>query len=431
MAPGPHRSVHPPADRGVVVTVSFENSDVVRSAVRVEGFRDDEFNYQLIRTLGVADYGGSTVGECLAVVSEIADGSPRSWATSFERLARRVEGRGRTCLAAGHRVSARDHFLRASTYYRTAEYYGEGTEGAAERSGERSEACFVEAAGLLDPPIERVEVPFEEGTLPGYLVRPARSSPSAGERKPTIIGVGGFDSSAEELYFHLGAPGAERGWNVFVFDGPGQPACMRRSPAMTFRADYERPLGAVVDHLLARPDVDPDRLALVGQSFGSYFASRAAAADRRVRALVANPPVVDMSRYMEAWVGSEVFRMSRDVRPQDVIGVPEDLMPRQMQWGIAAICDRFGVPSFHAWRDALVDYRIEDLGAISCPSLAMIGSREGPEPTAQFEAFLAGVGGPVTPAVFTPDDGASTHCQSDNIRLSAQVLFDWLDEQLD
>ena len=57
--------------------MSFEDSDIVRSAVRLEGFRDDEFNYQLIRALGVADYGGSTVGECLAVVAEITDGSPQ------------------------------------------------------------------------------------------------------------------------------------------------------------------------------------------------------------------------------------------------------------------------------------------------------------------------------------------------------------------
>ena len=70
-----------------------------------------------------------------------------------------------------------------------------------------------------------------------------------------------------------------------------------------------------------------------------------------------------MSRYMEAWVGTEVFRMKRDVRPEDVIGVPEDLMPRQMQWGIAAICSRFGVPSFHAWRDAMASYRLDDLAA--------------------------------------------------------------------
>jgi pimeloyl-ACP methyl ester carboxylesterase len=410
--------------------VSFEDSDVVRSAIRVEGFRDDEFNYQLIRAIGVADYGGSTVGECLAVASEITDGSPRSWARAFERLAQRTEDRGRSCLAEGRRVSGRDHLLRASTYYRTAEYYADGIEAGSHLIGERSQACFARAASLLDQPVELIEVPFEGGSLPGYLVRP---SPDAGRRvdaRPTLIGVGGFDSSAEELYFHLGAPGAERGWNVFVFDGPGQPGCMRRNPAMTFRSDYEVPLAAVIEHLGQRQDVDLDRLALAGQSFGSYFAARGAAGDPRVGALVVNPPVVDMSRYMEAWVGTDVFRMSRDIRPEDVIGVPEDLMPRQMQWGIATICLRFGVPSFHAWRDAIASYRLGSLASsIVCPVLALIGDREGDEPRSQFNALVADVGGPVTPVVFTAEDGASTHCQSDNIRLSAQVTFDWLDRQ--
>ncbi len=408
--------------------MSFEDSDVVRSAIRVEGFRDDEFNYQLIRALGVADYGGSTVGECLAVAAEIADGSPSSWVLAFERLAGRVEDRGRSCLEAGHRVSGRDQYFRASTYYRTAEYYADAERGRSQEAGEKGRACFAVAAGLTDPPVELVDVPFDGGTLPGYLVRP-RGGPVG--RRPTLVGVGGFDSSAEELYFHLGAPGAERGWNVFVFDGPGQPGCMRRNPTLTFRPDYEAPIGAVLDALGGRDDVDSDRLALAGQSFGSYFAARSAATDTRVRALVANPPVVDMSRYLEAWVGTEVFTMARDIRPEDVIGVPEDLMPRQMQWGIAAICERFGVPSFHAWRDAIGAYRLGGLvGEIRCPVLALVGDREGIEPLAQFDALVAEVAGPVDAVRFTAADGASTHCQSDNIRRSAQVTFDWLDRQL-
>jgi pimeloyl-ACP methyl ester carboxylesterase len=413
--------------------VSFEDSDVVRSAVRVEGFRDDEFDYQLIRAMGVADYGGSTVGECLAVVAEITDGSPRSWALAFERLARRVEDRGRACLEAGRRVSARDHLLRASTYYRTAEYYADAPSGGWHRLGEHSQACFAAGARLRDPPVERIEVPYEGGSLPGYMVRPAVGDRQPGDRRPpTLVAVGGFDSSAEELYFHLGAPGAERGWNVFVFDGPGQPGCMRLNPQMTFRPDYEVPIGAVIDHLTGRLDIDPARVALAGQSFGSYFAARSAATDDRVGALVANPPIVDMGRYMEAWVGSDVYRMSRDIRPEDVIGVPEDLMPRQMQWGIGAICRRFGVPSFHAWRRAMDSYRLDGMvSAIRCPVLALIGDREGPEPRAQFDAFVEGVGGPAAAVVFRADDGASTHCQSDNIRLSAQVTFDWLDDQLE
>jgi pimeloyl-ACP methyl ester carboxylesterase len=205
---------------------------------------------------------------------------------------------------------------------------------------------------------------------------------------------------------------------------------MRVNPTMTFRPDYEAPIAAVIDTLSGRDDVDTGRLALAGQSFGSYFAARSAATDQRVGALVVDPPVVDMSRYMEAWVGTEVFRMARDIRPEDVMGVPEDLMPHQMQWGIAAICQRFGVPSFHAWRDAMTTYRLGPMTrSIRCPVLALVGDREGAEPLAQHRSLVADVGGPATSVVFTTDDGASAHCQADNIRLAAQVTFDWLEEQ--
>ena len=407
--------------------MSFGDSDIVRSAIRVEGFRDEEFDYQLIKAMGVADYGGSTVGECLAVADEITDGSPPSWARGFDQLAHRVEAAARRCLEAGHRVSGRDHLLRASTYYRTAEYYADPVTEASLHTGERSRACFAEAGSLMVPPVELVDVPFEGSRLPGYFLRPG--APGAGQM-PTLVCVGGFDSSAEELYFHYGAPGAERGWNVFAFDGPGQPGCMRLDPALPFRPDYEVPIAAVLDVIGGRDDVDPERVALVGESFGSYFAARSAATDPRVRALVVNPPVVDMRRYMEAWVGSDVFGMTRDIRPEDVAGVPEDLMPKQMQWGIESICRRFGVPSFSAWREAIAGYRLGDwVGAIQCPALALVGDREGVEPLSQFDTFVNGVGGPVTARRFGVDDGTSTHCQSDNIRLSAQVVFDWLDER--
>jgi pimeloyl-ACP methyl ester carboxylesterase len=407
--------------------MSFADSDIVRSAIQVEGFRDAEFNYQLIRAMGVADYGGSTVGECLAVAAEIADGSPQSWARAFDGLAQRVEASARTCLAAGHPVSGRDHLLRASTYYRTAEYYA---DRSSERSavGQRSQVCFAEAGALLSPPVTAIDIPFQGAQLPGYLVPP--TVPPRGSAPPTLICVGGFDSSAEELYFHYGAPGSERGWQVVTFDGPGQPGAMRSSPELTFRPDYEVPIAAVLDAVLDRDDVDPARVAVVGQSFGSYFAARSAAVDRRVQALVVNPPMTDMGRYIEVWMGPEVFGMTRDIRPEDVTGVPEDLMPHQMQWGIEAICRRFGAPSFAVWRESLAEYRLGPaLGSITCPVLALVGEREGDEPAAQYRAFLAGVGGAVTGRQFTVGEGASTHCQADNIRLSAQVTFDWLDEQ--
>src|ERR1039458_6851050 len=89
------------------------------------------------------------------------------------------------------------------------------------------------------------------------------------------------------------------------------------------------------------------------------------------------------------------------------------------------------IPSFSAWRDVITEYRLGDLvGVITCPVLALIGDREGNEPLSQFDAFVGALPGQVSTRRFNGDDGAATHCQSDNIRLLAQVVFDWLDERL-
>jgi pimeloyl-ACP methyl ester carboxylesterase len=410
--------------------VAFASSQLTRSATRVAGFRDAEFDYQLLRAMGVAEYGGATVGECLAAAATITEGDTHSWVRAFGALADRVEAAGRQCLAGGHRVSGRDHLLRASTYHRTAEYYAEDEPVTMAHRGERSRACFAEAAALFDPAIEPVAIPFEAATLPGYLVQPL---PRGGVRRAptgTLVVLGGFDSSAEELYFQLGAPGATRGWQVLVVDGPGQTGCMRRNPDMVFRPDYEAPVSAVIDYLAARPDTDLEALALAGLSFGGYFAARAAAVDARIGALVVDSPIVDLFRYMEAFIGPEIFRMRSDIRPQDVVGMPEDLLPSQMLWGIAAVCRRFGVRSLHEWVARLEAFRLGDnVAGITCPALALYGAHEGEEVARQAAEFAAGVSGPVTTRRFDVDEGADAHCQVADLRLAAQVVYDWLDER--
>jgi pimeloyl-ACP methyl ester carboxylesterase len=409
--------------------VAFEGSQITRSVTRVTGFRDPEFDYQLMRAMGVADYGGSTVGECLAAAGMITDGDTGSWVSAFCDLAARVEVRARTCLEAGHMVSARDHFMRASTYHRTAEYYAEADPEVLAESGLRSRACFEAAAGLFDPPVEPLSIPFETGSLPGYLVRPRTGTAPGGRPRGTLVAFGGFDSGAEEMYFQLGAPGAARGWQVVLFDGPGQTGCMRKNPTMTYRPDYEAPVGAVLDDVDRRLGPEGGFVALAGMSIGGYFAARTAAHDGRVRALVADSPLVDLYRYFEAFLGPEVFRMHRDIRPEDVAGIPEDLLPAQMVWGIAAVCRRFGVASLQAWKEQLRSYRLESaLSAVSCPSLALVGLREGPEVLRQADEFTTGVSGPVTTYRFSPDDGADAHCQANNLRFASQVVYDWLDE---
>jgi pimeloyl-ACP methyl ester carboxylesterase len=379
--------------------------------------------------MGVADYGGSTVGECLAAAGMITDGDTGSWVSAFSALAARVEERALACRDDGHVVSARDHFLRASTYHRTAEYYAEADPAVLAESGRRSRACFEAAAALFDPPVEPLSIPFENGALPGYLVPPRPGTAPGGRPRGTLVAFGGFDSGAEEMYFQLGAAGAARGWRVVLFDGPGQTGCMRKNPTMTYRPDYEAPVGAVLTEVDDRLGAPGGFVALAGLSMGGYFAARAAAHDGRVKALVADSPLVDLPRYFEAFLGPEVFRMRRDIRPEDVAGIPEDLLPAQMLWGIAAVCRRFGVASLQEWKTHLDAYRLGPaLAAVSCPCLALVGAREGPEMARQADEFAVGVSGPVTSYRFTVDDGADAHCQANNLRFAAQVVYDWLDD---
>jgi hypothetical protein len=114
-----------------------------------------------------------------------------------------------------------------------------------------------------------------------------------------------------------------------------------------------------------------------------------------------------------------------------VAGIPEDLLPAQMLWGIAAVCRRFGVASLQEWKARLEAYRLgPTLSALACPVLALVGLREGPEVLRQADEFTAGVSGPVTSYRFSVDDGADAHCQANNLRLAAGVVYDWLDDLL-
>jgi hypothetical protein len=61
--------------------------------------------------------------------------------------------------------------------------------------------------------------------------------------------------------------GVERGWNVLAFDGPGQYGPIHRE-RLPFRPDWEKVVTPVVDFALTLPGVDPEKIALMGVSFG-------------------------------------------------------------------------------------------------------------------------------------------------------------------
>ena len=147
----------------------------------------------------------------------------------------------------------------------------------------RQTEVFRQGATLLPYPPEILDISYGTTTLPGYFFPVVAD----GRPRPTVILLGGYDGTAEELYFFNGAAALARGYNVLAFDGPGQGAALLQQ-GLVLRPDFENVLTPVLDYLGSRGDVDPGRVGLIGLSLGAHLAPRAVSAEHRIAACVAD-----------------------------------------------------------------------------------------------------------------------------------------------
>lgn len=131
----------------------------------------------------------------------------------------------------------------------------------------RAREFFLNATKLEDPPLEVIELPFEDSRLRFYLTRPA-----TGEARPPVAMVwAGIDTWKEEMHVRLGALMRSRGFAVLLVDMPG----VGESPVLA-DGDAERQWTPIFDWLADREDLDGSRCAAIGGSFGGYWAMKLA-----------------------------------------------------------------------------------------------------------------------------------------------------------
>lgn len=387
------------------------------------------FWYETLRTLGHITYGGADFGEVAATVEGITAGDYGSWHDQWLATADRVADRARTSLTGGHRVSARDGFLRASNYYRCAEFFlhGDAADPRIRHAYDASVACFHKAAELFTPAIEPVEIPYEDTTLPGYLYRPDDS----GLARPTVVMFNGFDGTAEEMHFFGAAAAVERGYTVLSLDGPGQPGALHRG--LTFRPDWENVVTPVLDHAVTLPGVDPERMALFGASMGGYLAPRAAAFDRRIAAVVALDGIFDLGDISTAALPLPRAEAERRLRAADDPGLDAAIETAMattptLKWAIEHGMFAMGADSPRAFCAAYLDYHLREGIAerIACPVLVCSGEDDGffkGQPEKLYDHLTC----ERTFMAFTAEEGAAAHCQSGAQRLAFAGVYDWLD----
>ncbi|OAQ74193.1 dipeptidyl aminopeptidase/acylaminoacyl peptidase [Pochonia chlamydosporia 170] len=252
---------------------------------------NESFGYEALRAAGYSNCGASDIGEVITICHNIPPGDEDRWLQEWKAAGHRAVANAKISLSKGNTVGAREAFLRASNYFRTAEFYRRENPHDDQLSKELADASidtFYKAAELMPYVTTKVAIPYEGTTLPGIMMRPdANDKP-----RPLIIVNGGFDSTMEEIVYSVGGAALQLGMNVLAFDGPGQGSAVRNQK-LFFRHDWEKVVTPVVDFALSHPFVDKSKLVLVGLSMGGYLAARASAFEHRLAAVVLNDGVFD------------------------------------------------------------------------------------------------------------------------------------------
>ena len=386
-----------------------------------------------MRALAYAVDRGADFGDCVSTISRIPDGDRDAWAREWKATADRMMALGEDALAAGDPVSARDAFYRASNYYRVIQYplYGSPVDPRLVAAFEAETAAFLKGAALSDFPIEPVEIPFEGKTLPGYLVLVDDS----GAPRPTIVHTNGYDSDIQEMFFAHAIAAVRRGYNILLFDGPGQGRNLIIDN-MPMRPNWETVVTPVIDYALTRPEIDPDRIALAGWSFGGWLAPRAACFEHRIAALIADPGQYDEKDALlpRLPLTDEQKAAFPDIDPSSLDEMQAYLQspdaPPMLHWSILQrgfwVHD---VDSVFAYAVEFAKYEISPyVKQIDTPTFI---TQAEDDPVSAFAPQLyEAIEAPKVLEFFKSADGAGMHCEMLARSLYHQKMYAWLNKTL-
>jgi 2,6-dihydroxypseudooxynicotine hydrolase len=312
------------------------------------------------------------------------------WCRAWSERAARHEAIAQEALDKKHFLTAGECLQRAGVYYHFASFLFVNDVPQMKVAHKKAIDCRNAALPYLSPPGERVEIPFEGTKLAGILRKPAGVT-----KPPVMVMACGLDSTKEETEAYE-APFLARGIAILVFDGPGQGEAQYDLP---IRGNYETAVKAVIDYIGTRADLDSNRVGMWGVSLGGYYAPRATAFDKRIKACIALGGPFNMGK---AWDGlpeltREAFRVRSHGKTQ------ED------------------------GRQVALTLTLEGVAQnITCPIFIVNGRRDRIIPPADAERLAREVKGPVE--LMMIDDG--NHIGNNRAYRWRSQTADWMKEQL-
>jgi pimeloyl-ACP methyl ester carboxylesterase len=244
----------------------------------------DEIKTEAIHRAEVGQYPliGLDPGDVKEAFASIHTRDKDEWAAAFMGVADRYMNEAKS-LEKTEPTKANADYIRAWRLYSFGRWPIPASPGK-QRSYEKAIEAFLAHARFWDPPLEIVRIPFEGKEIVGYLRLPKNSNGPV----PLVLAVNGLDSRKEDLSESFSAI-LPFGIGFLAVDGPGT----GQSP-IKVSENAERMLSRVLDYIATRPEIDKNRVAMHGVSWGAYWATKMAIVERaRLKGASAQSPPTD------------------------------------------------------------------------------------------------------------------------------------------
>ena len=331
----------------------------------------------------------------------------------------------RELIALGDKAMSEERTGNAIAYYRMSEFFMYDGDPDKKKYYELATKLFYEYYADYfegeNPRIELTSVPYENVKLPVMHVRPD------GDSKGTILIHGGNDSYFEEFLFSL-LYLQEKGFEVYLFEGPGQGGVMR-SQGMHFTHEWEKPVKAVLDTL------GLDNVTIVGISLGGYLAPRAAAFDKRITKVIAwsvFPCFQDIIIGTQKPAMQKAFRVMMKLHARPVIDLVFGKKARKepmIDWGLKHGMYAYEAKDAYGYAKKLKLYDLAPAADKITQDMLIIGANQDHFINYRLIGreidMLTNVKS-LTFRLFTDKEDAQNHCNVGNGKIVLDEICDWI-----
>ncbi len=366
---------------------------------------DELFNYQFNKGISLGFVRISDLKEVVPKIHTLDD-----WIYEMERLADQAYSEQRT--------------LNAAYYYRMAEFFTLPTDPKKRLFYEKFRKLFLQV--IKDNNFEEVNIPYGSGFLSTYHIKHSTDFP-----RGTILIHGGFDSFIEE-FFSLAYFLAEKGYEIYLFDGPGQGKPLFES-GLKLIPDWEKPVSSILNYF------NLNDVTLIGISLGGYLSLRAAAFDQRISKVIAFGVIFDFydARMNTLSLGTRLIsRLLLSFQREKIFN---SLIQKAMEkdpvvnWSYSQSMFVFGVSSPYEVVARMKQFNLISVSNLITQDVLLLhGEEDQVIPVKMYfnQRKALTKAKSVTGRIFTPQDNASSHCQMGNLILAYNTIHGWLEKEL-